>query len=87
LTTFPFKKVAEKPALGRQGTILHLRYMGGTSVQTNGKNLILEQNPREIAKWEAALNELVSAELVLDRSYKGEVFALTDLGYKVADTL
>jgi len=70
-----------------QGSILHLRYMGGTSIQTNGKNLITEQTPREVAKWEAALNELVIAELVLDRGYKGESFSLTDLGYKVADMI
>lgn len=30
---------------------------------------------------------LAIAELVLDRGYKGEVFSLTDLGYKVADTI
>lgn len=77
----------KKASLDSQGSILHLQYMGGTSIQTNGKNLITEQTPREIAKWEAALNELVIADLLLDRGYKGEVFSLTDLGYKVADTI
>jgi hypothetical protein len=70
-----------------QGNILHLRYMGGTSIQTNGKNLITEQIPREIAKWEAALDELINTGLIIDRSYKGEVYSVTDLGYKIADTI
>jgi len=77
----------KEASLDSQGSILHLRYMGGTSIQTNGKNLITDQTPREVAKWEAALNELVMAELIVARGYKEEVFTLTDLGYKVADTI
>ncbi len=77
----------KESSLDSQGSILHLRSMGGTSIQTNGKNLITEQTPREVAKWVAALNELVIAELVLDRGYKGESFSLTDLGYKAADMI
>jgi hypothetical protein len=77
----------KEASLDRQGNILHLRTFGGTSIQTNGKNLITEQTPRDIAKWEAALDELANAELIIDRGYKGEAFAVTALGYKVADTI
>lgn len=69
------------------GTILHARYMGGTAIQTNGKNLIPSNDRREVAKWEEALEQLRSYDLVVDRGYKGEVFEITNLGYQVADMI
>ncbi len=69
------------------GTILHARYIGGTAIQTNGKNLIPSNDRREVAKWEEALEQLSSYELVVDRGYKGEVFEITNLGYQVADMI
>ena len=69
------------------GTILHARYIGGTAIQTNGKNFISSNDRREIAKWEEALEQLRSNEFVVDRSYKGEVFEITNLGYQVADMI
>lgn len=77
----------KEASLDSQGSILHLKTLGGTSIQTNGKQLAIRDDPRDVAKWEAALNELIENELIVDRGYKGEVFAVTDLGYKVADTL
>lgn len=69
------------------GIILHARYMGGTSIQTNGKNLIPSNDRREVAKWEEALEQLRLDELVVDRGYKGEVFEITNLGYQIADMI
>lgn len=69
------------------GIILHARYIGGTAIQTNGKNLIPSNDRREVAKWEEALEQLRSHELVVDRGYKGEVFEITNLGYQVADMI
>lgn len=69
------------------GTIIHARYMGGTDIQTNGKNFIPSNDRREIAKWEEALEQLRSNELVVDLGYKGEVFEITNLGYQVADMI
>jgi hypothetical protein len=77
----------KEASLDSQGTILHLQSMGGTTIQTNGKNLITVNEHREVAKWEAALNELLNASLIKDRGYKGEVFELTDEGYKWADVI
>lgn len=71
----------------RGGTIIHTRYSGGTAIQTNGKNLIPSDDRREVAKWEEALEQLKSHELVIDRGYKGEVFEITNLGYQVADMI
>ena len=69
------------------GIIIHARYIGGTTIQTNGKNLIPSNEPREVAKWEHALEQLTSKGLIVDQGYKGEVFGITNLGYQVADMI
>ncbi len=69
------------------GTILHARSMGGTAMQTNGKNLIVVNERREIAKWEQALTELSENGLVLARGHKGEIYEVSNLGYQVADMI
>lgn len=71
----------------RGGTIIHARYISGTAIQTNEKNLIPSNERREVAKWEQALEELKSKDLVADRGHKGEVFEITNLGYQVADMI
>lgn len=69
------------------GTIIHARYIGGTAIQTNGKNLVPSNERRGVAKWEQALEELRAQDLVVDRGHKGEVFEITNLGYQVADMI
>ena len=69
------------------GMIIHARYIGGTAIQTNGKNLIPSNERREVAKWEHALEQLISKGLVGDQGHKGEVFGITNLGYQVADMI
>ncbi|WP_411360358.1 hypothetical protein [Pseudidiomarina salilacus] len=71
----------------RNGTIMHLRHLGGTNIQTNSKNFIESNERREIARWEAAIEELVSKELLIARGYKGEIFEISNLGYQVADMI
>ncbi len=71
----------------KNGHIFKLRHTGGTSIATNGHDLIPDNNSRTIAKWEYALSELVSNDFVEERGYKGEVFAVTHKGYEYADTL
>jgi hypothetical protein len=69
------------------GTIIHAKYIGGTAIQTNGKNLIPSNERREVAKWEEALSQLRSQELVVGLGHKGEVYEITNLGYQVADMI
>lgn len=71
----------------RNGTVMHLRHLGGTNVQTNSKNFIESNERREVARWEAAIDELVSKGLLVERGYKGEIFEITNLGYQVADMI
>lgn len=69
------------------GHILYVRSLGSTNIQTNGKNIIPEQDRRVVAKWESALQELVDIGLLVERGYKGEMFEVTNLGYQIADMI
>lgn len=70
-----------------QGTILYIRHLGGTDIQTNGINLIPSGERRVVAKWEQALNELIHEQLVVARGDKGQVFEVSGLGYQIADMI
>lgn len=70
-----------------RGVIIHARYLDGTMIQTNGKNLISSNDRREVAKWEQALEELTAKGLVVVRGLKGEMFEVSNIGYQVADMI
>ena len=74
-------------SLDRNGLIAYINVVGGTHIQTNGKNLIASNERREIARWESALKELTQKALVETRGVKGEVFQITNLGYQIADMI
>lgn len=70
----------------KQGMILKIAVMGGRFIQV-GSASFGGQGGRESAKWEYALNELVTLNLVTPQDHKGEVFELTHEGWVVADRL
>ena len=69
------------------GVIMRLGTMGGTHVQTNNRNFVETGNTRSAARWRGAVDELHHLGLVEDRTGKGEVFFVTDAGYRSADLL
>jgi hypothetical protein len=69
------------------GTIIYFRTFGGTEIQTNEKSLISDQNPRVVAKWEAAVKELIYTGLIVERGDKGEIFEVSAFGYQIADMI
>jgi len=77
----------KEASLDNHGHILHVRHLGGTDIQTNGKNIIPSQDRREVAKWEAALETLVLEELLVERGNNGEIYEVSNLGYQVADMI
>ncbi|MFZ6049800.1 DUF4062 domain-containing protein [Pseudomonas sp. CR3202] len=81
------KILLKEASLDRGGVILHLGHIGGTEIQVNGKNIIGDGGRREIALWEGALEQLENHGLVRSRGGKGQIFELTDQGYRVADAL
>lgn len=69
------------------GYILMIRTTNGTSIKTNDRNLIPDDNYRTIAKWVNALDELVDNDFVEERGQNGNGFTVTLKGYEYADTL
>jgi hypothetical protein len=69
------------------GMLLYSRTLGGTSFETDGVNLCQDRSARTVARWKAALDQLVVHSLLEPRGHRGEVFALTAKGFAVADTL
>jgi len=71
----------------RGGTIIKLATLGGRFIQTNGKTFGDSGDRRSSARWEFALDQLVSAGLVLSRGVKDQVFEMSEPGYQVAEFL
>jgi len=69
------------------GEIMKLGLLNGIKIRTNGKTINNDDSPRAIAKWNAAVNQLLEFELIYNVGYKGEIFNLSDLGYTIADEL
>lgn len=80
------KRLLKAAAKDQTGTILNVRHLGGHRIQA-GPETFGGNYGRESARWEAALEDLVRGDLIVDRGYKGEVFELTNLGWRVADDL
>jgi len=69
------------------GNILRSQYKGGIGIRTNGKQLVPDSNPRNIAIWEGALDDLEDEKLITDRGHKREVFSVTREGYRLAELI
>lgn len=74
-------------ATDKNGIIMILRHMGGTAIQSAGRAFCDAKDRRAVARWTAAVEELRDRDLVRDHSGKGEVFELSDAGYRLAETL
>ncbi len=81
------KILLKEASLDPSGHVLYTTSMSGSSISTNGKNLIESNERREIAKWEAAINEFVSEEFLVERGLNGEVFEVSNSGYQTADMI
>ena len=80
------KVLLKEASRDQNGVIMSVRFIGGQVIQTNGRNLVDSGDRRSVARWEAALAELLDNGLVIPRGHKGEVFEVTDAGYRLADT-
>lgn len=78
-------QLLKESSLDPNGVILKVTTFDGTSIQTNGQDLVEQQNPRSLAKWKSALDELIRCGFVEQRDRNGEVFSITGEGFKNAD--
>jgi hypothetical protein len=69
-----------------QGVIMSLQTLGGSHVQTNGREFV-QGGVRAQAQWRGAVADLEALGLIEDRAGMNEVFFVTDEGYRVAETL
>lgn len=81
------KILLTEASLDRNGIIMHASFIGGVTIQSNGKQFITDKFPRSRAQWEGALKDLANLNLVQDKSGKGEVYMLTREGYDLAEQL
>jgi hypothetical protein len=68
------------------GIIIFVRSSVGTHIQVHGRAVADPSNTRAVAVWKEAIDHLVAYGL-LELRGKGEIFALTGKGYRIADLL
>jgi hypothetical protein len=68
------------------GVIGMIRHLGGMHIQV-GDGVVDTSTPRLSAKWESAVGELYSRGYIRDRGHKGELFDVTEVGYKLVESL
>ena len=81
------RELLVEAAADRGAVILVSRTFGGTVVQANGRRFAERGNRRSAARWEQAIRDLLSHELIWDPSGKGEILELTQQGFQIADGL
>lgn len=81
------RQLLRAAAADRNGTVLMTETMGGMSVEANERNFIERGDPRSEARWRRVFTELVELGLLAQRDFEGEVFSVTDEGYRAADAM
>ena len=69
----------------RNAAVLMTEAMGGLSVETNERDFVERGNRRSEAQWRKAVRELVEAGFVEQRGIEGEIFEVTEEGFRAAD--
>ena len=69
----------------QMGAIVKTKTLGGTYINTSGKNFADPADRRSIARWEAAMRELVEMGYLEDPSGKDSLYQLTHEGFEAAE--
>lgn len=78
----------ESAATDPTGTILKVFSLSsGTSIQGGSTTMNKNATQRESARWIAALDELITCGYASQADKKGEVFRVTDAGYKAIENM
>lgn len=89
--TFALSEEATKLLLeasqDKRGGVFMNKTMHGFSVNTNGRQMAELNDPRSESSWRAAVRLLLQMRLLESRGTKGEIFAVTAEGYRLADEL
>ena len=74
-------------ASDHSGTIAKVKGFGSTKIQTNGKEFGEKGNARSAARWQHALDILLTQGLIEMRAGKCDVFYVTHIGFEIAKKL
>jgi hypothetical protein len=69
----------------QRAVIMYVRTLGGDHIQAGGRGMAVPDDPRSVATWKGALDELEQLGLVEALGYKREVFEVTRRGWEVFD--
>lgn len=79
------KALLKGAAADPSGLVLFERFGASVDLHTNGVSLLTSKADHQVmVTWEAALQELVTRGLFVDRGGHGEIFELTKAGYEAA---
>jgi hypothetical protein len=81
------KELLREASKDRAGTVVMTQTISGLSVETKRRNFVDQGNTRSESRWRRALHELVERGLLKQRDTGGEVFSMTDEGFRVVDLL
>ena len=81
------KNLLKEASQDPKGLVWYLHTHRETSIQTNGKKMIPDQDHRVVAQWEAALEQLEEAGFLKGEGDRGETFFVTARGYEIADRI
>ena len=69
------------------GEIIYVEYLDGPSIVTRDNEFIKDNNPRDIAMWKAALQELREQGYLECKGNKEKIYTVTNSGYTFADQI
>ncbi len=72
-------------AVSGDGSVMCLKSLSGAHFQAGAHTFEHDGTRREVAKFEAAIEELVNLGLLNAVGFKGEIFEVTSLGYETID--
>ena len=81
------KELLLKASKDSGGSVWKLQYLSGFSIKTNEREFVEQNNPRSRATWIGAIDQLVDYGLLIEKGHKGEVFEITNEGYRIADII
>jgi hypothetical protein len=70
-----------------EGYIGHVKANGQLKIQANGRQLVEQQDPASVAKWEAAFNELIAGGYIRDAGCNGHLYQISAKGFEFLKTI
>jgi hypothetical protein len=64
-----------------------IKLNGTLKIQANGKQLVEQNDPESLAKWESAFDELLSGGYIRDAGCNGQLFQISPLGFEFLKTI